>query len=435
MSFEIAISGLQAVNNSIETISNNIANATTYGFKSSRANFADMYAGSQPMGTQVFSTTQTIGIGGSVLKTGGSMDAAIQGRGFFVTRDISGATVYSRVGLFSTDKDGYVVDVFGRKAQGYPLAPGSTMPGPLGDLLVPSGQIPAQATTRLSYVGNMSAGWTVPTATPFDPKLPQSYNSSVTSAVYDSLGNQHSVTQYFVKTGTGTVDVHYTMDGVVIKGTQITSPGSPAVIDTDGSVTGTVGAVITPAVPPTTAAVAGGPLSLSFDTQGQLPTPTPAVTLAATPVGAATMSVAVDYTGTTQFAGAATTLVNNPDDGYASGTLTGVEITEDGSVLAQYSNGQKQSIGMLAMATFPDENGLTSVGNSGWSANNVSGAAVYSTPGVGMAGKLATGAVEQSNVDVTSELVSLMTSQRNYQANSKVIQAESQMMQSLMQAI
>lgn len=137
MSFEIALSGINAVNSQLNTISNNIANTGTYGFKSSRANFASMYAGTQPTGTEVASLTQSIGTGGSVLTTGRSLDASIQGRGFFVTRDSSGEMLYTRVGIFATDKSGFVVDNFGRKVQGYGAAAAGQALGAMGDLSVP----------------------------------------------------------------------------------------------------------------------------------------------------------------------------------------------------------------------------------------------------------------------------------------------------------
>ena len=146
------------------------------------------------------------------------------------------------------------------------------------------------------------------------------------------------------------------------------------------------------------------------------------------------MSVAIDYTGTTQFAGESTTTTDRAD-GYASGTYTGVELATDGSVVAKYTNGQKQNIGVIALATFPDEGALTAVNDTSWVASTTSGTAMYDRPGVGMTGKLVTSSLEQSNVDITSELVGLMTSQRNYQANSKVISTENAMLQSLMQAL
>lgn len=417
MSFEIALSGINAINTSLDTISNNIANSGTFGFKSSRANFSSMYAGRQPTGAQIGSLTQSIDIGGGVLTTGRGMDAMIQGQGFFVTKDSTGVEMYSRVGIFATDKDGYLVDASNRKVQGYnAVVSASGAPvagaglGPMGDLQVPSGQVTAQASTSLQYVANLSADWTPPTGGAFvpptapvapatKPTIPDAltYNASKVSVVYDSLGSKHMVTQYFVKEpapASNLVTVHYVFDGVS----------------------------------------AGTPQALQFDTAGQLPKPAPTATLAVTPPGADPISLAVNYTGTTQFAGETTNSVNTAN-GYASGALVGVELSGDGSIVAQYSNGQKQLVGTLALATFANESALTAVNDTSWTRSNASGTPLYNTPGSGMAAELTVGAIEQSNVDMTSELVSLMTSQRNYQANTKVISTESQMMQSLMQAI
>jgi flagellar hook protein FlgE len=395
MSFSIALSGINAINTELDVISNNIANANTYGFKSTRASFSAMYAGSEPTGTEVATLTQSIEVGGGVLTTGRGMDASIQGRGFFVLRDSSGAETYSRAGIFGTDKNGFVVDNYGRRVQGYGVLPNTDTLGPMGDIQVPTGQVAAQASTELRYVGNLSADWAVPAVAPFDRTDPQSYNSSMVSVVYDSLGVQHSVTQYFVKTGPNQVDVHYTMDGVDV---------------------------------PTTT-------TLTFNTNGQLATPIGAGNVAlGTPTGAEPLAVNLIYAGTTQFAGEATT-TTNAADGYASGTLIGVQLAEDGGVLAQYSNGQKQRVGTIALATFPAESALMAIGNTSWTTTPASGTPLYFAPGTGMAGSLTPGALEQSNVDMTAQLVNLMSSQRNYQANSKVIAAENEMMQSLMQAV
>lgn len=396
MSFEIALSGINAINTSLDTISNNIANSGTFGFKASRANFSSMYAGTQPIGAQVGSLTQSIDVGGGVLTTGRAMDASIQGRGFFVTKDSAGALLYTRVGIFSTDKNGALVDASGRKVQGYPMVPGTTTLGAFGDITVPTGQVPAQASTQIKYVGNLSSDWTVPAVAPFAPADPLSYNSSMVSVVYDSLGAQHTVTQYFVKSATpGQIDVHYTVDG-----------GAPATLP-----------------------------NLTFGPDGQLTSPASATVPVITLMPAAQdLNITINYAGTTQYAGDTTTTVNSTD-GYASGTLTGVELAKDGSVVAQYSNGQKQSVGKIALATFPNESALTAVSDTSWTTSVGSGNALYFTPGTGMTGDLTVGAIEQSNVDMTSELVSLMSSQRNYQANTKVISTENEMMQSLMQAI
>lgn len=392
MSFDIALSGILSINQQLNSTSNNIANASTYGFKSSRANFSAMYAGSRATGTEIGSLTQSMSLNGGVLNTGRALDAAIDGRGYFVSRDAQNTMTYSRVGIFSASNDGKLVDSNGRLVQGYAAVKGSTTLGTMGDMLIPTGQIPAVATTKLAYAANLSSEWSVKTPA-FDKTNELSYNSGKSSIVYDSLGAKHSLGQYFVKTATG-VDVHYTFDN----------------------------ADVTPVT------------SMTFDTSGKLLTGTSASPVLPTPPGAAPMTVAIDYTGTTQFAGEATTSTDRAD-GYASGTYMGVELADDGSVVAKYTNGQKQSIGVIALATFPDEGALTAVNDTSWVASTTSGTAMYDRPGVGMAGKLVTSSLEQSNVDITSELVGLMTSQRNYQANSKVISTENAMLQSLMQAL
>ncbi len=395
MSFDIALSGINAINTQLDTISNNIANVNTTGFKSSRSNFAAMYAGLQPMGTQVTSSTQSIDLGGDAVSTGDSMNAAISGGGFFITKDSEGAALYTRAGAFSKDNSGYIVDNFGNRVQGYAAVTGSTALGPLGDLSVPTGQIPAQASTTLNYVANLSADWTPPATTPFNPADATSYNSSTVSVVYDSLGVQHSLTQYFVKSGTNTDTVNYALDGTLL----------PAAT------------------------------TMNFDTAGGLTTPAAPVAVAlGTPTGAAALSVTINYAGTTQFSGNATTSTNAAN-GYASGTLTGVVLGADGSVNADYSNGQTQSVGTVALATFPDDGGLVPVSDTAWTASNASGTPLYYTPGTGTAGTLTVGSIEQSNVNLTAQLVDLMSAQNNYQANSKVLQTESQMLQSLIQAL
>jgi flagellar hook protein FlgE len=422
MSFDIALSGIQAINEQLESTSNNIANAGTYGFKSSRANFASMYSGSQPTGVEVGSHTQSIGQTGGVLNTGRALDAAINGRGFFVGKDAQGTLNYSRVGIFTVSKDGYLVDSANRRTQGYAPVVGSAALGAMGDIKVPTGQIPAVATTSMNYIGNLSSDWTVPGNT-FDSTDATSYNMSKVSVAYDSIGTKHTVTQYFVKTAAG-VDVNYLYDGA----------------------------------PPAAPATAAGTISLTFAADGQLATvngntPTNAAVAPATnppgwtptfaPVTLATLTLTptannlaptLDYTGTTGFSGESVTSTNSAD-GYASGTFIGVELTSNGSLLAKYTNGEKQVVGTVALATFPDEDALTSVSDTSWVASIGSGTPLYDTPGSGMAGALSTSSLEQSNVDITSELVGLMTSQRNYQANSKVISTESAMLQSLMQAL
>ncbi|SMF06824.1 flagellar hook protein FlgE [Pseudogulbenkiania subflava] len=399
MSLEIALSGIYAVNSQLGSISNNIANSGTYGFKSSRANFSATYAGTQATGVEVASNTQSIGRSGGTVTTGRALDAAIQGRGFFVTRDNAGSVAYTRVGIFNTDKDGVLVDSFGRHVQGYAAVSGSTggARGALGDITVPTGQIAAKASDTLQYVGNLSSGWTTP-ATAFAPADPTTFNGSSVSTVYDSLGEKHTLTQYFVKNGTNDVTVHFGLDGSLLADT------ADLAFDSNGALT--------------SSALASGAAALNLGT----------------PTGASALSVKLDYTGTTQFAGDTTTTVNS-GNGYASGALTGVSLQENGDILATYSNGQKQAVGTIALANFPNENGLIPVSATSWVDSPASGTALLSVPGSGLAGTLSAGSLEQSNVDMTAELVNLMTAQRNYQANTKVISTEGQVIQALMQAV
>jgi len=422
MGFDIAMSGIQAINEQLGTISNNIANAGTFGFKSSRANFASQYAGDQASGTKIGSISQSIGTIGSTTQTGRGMDAAINGRGFFVVQDGLGAAQYTRVGIFDSDANGFLVDQSGRRVQGFAQEVGSTVLGPLGDLTVPAGQIPAVATTKLTYTSNYSSDWKVPAAafpdiTTGDTTLaaninPETYNMSRVSVVYDERGNQHSVTQYFIRSGTAgessssAVNVQYAVDGKIVDGAV-----TALTFNADGTIVG-----------------APNPVADDPYVFAQLIIP------AATTTGATDLTLNIDYRGGTLYAGEASTSVNK-SDGYSAGNFTGTEIGKDGSLIAKYSNGQRQTVGKIALATFPSETSLTPISDTSWSANLSSGTPLYTTPGVGMAGTLSTSALENSNVDVTTELVGLMTAQRNYQANSKVLQTESTVLQSLMQAM
>ncbi|MBV8247810.1 MAG: flagellar hook-basal body complex protein [Comamonas sp.] len=393
MSYQIALSALQAINNQLDNISQNIANTGTTGYKSSRTNFAAMYASSAPNGVRAASTTQTLDVGGGLLSTGRNLDVAISGKGYFMVKDSTGVTNYTRVGVFDVDKQGNLVDHMGRQVQGYGLTPGSTALGNLGTIKVPTGQIPAQASTKVDFVGNLSADWTVP-ANAFDPKDSSSYNSSTVSVVYDSLGRQHTITQYFVKTASNEVTVHYQNENNAV-----------------------------------------GSSTLQFTAAGQLDAAASTINpVNLAPTGANALSVAFNYAGTTQFAGDTATTANAAD-GYASGTMVNVLIGKDGSVNAQYSNGMVQSVGMIALASFPSESGLVAVDGTSWQASSKSGAALLGTPGTGQLGELESQQLERSNVEVASELVDLMSAQRNYQANTKVISTQNDIMQSLMQVL
>jgi flagellar hook protein FlgE len=396
MSFNIALSGIQAINEQLSSISHNIANASTYGYKAQRANFSSMYAGGQATGAQVSSTTQNIGLSGGVLNTGRSLDASINGNGFFVSKTNSGETVYSRVGIFTKDGNDFLVDSAGRRVQGAALTPGVAAEGAVGDIKVPTGTLGAKASTQLDFVANLSADWKAPTVA-FDPTDPASFNMTKVTLAYDSLGKSHSITQYFVRTDDTTNDVR-------------------AVTYADG------------------VQANNGDVTLSFDSTGKLLNAPTTTTIDFAATGADQVTIEMDYVGTTFQAGEATTSTNVAD-GYTTGLFVGVELGADGRVVAKYSNGEEQAVGQVKLATFSNQDGLKPVNDTSWTANADVGTISLDNPGKSVAGSLSVATLEGSNVDITSELVGLMGSQRNYQANSKVITTENAMLQSLMQAL
>lgn len=396
MSYEIASSGLNAVNQQLDSISNNIANSGTVGYKSQTTQFASMYAGSQAMGVSVSGTAQSISRGGSMIATGNALDLAINNGGFFVTTDPNGGVSYTRAGSFTTDKNGYIVNTSGAQLQGYPVdANGVLQEGSVTSLQIQSGSIPAQATTEMDFTANLdSTSEAVDPTKTFDASDSNTYTSSYTTSVYDSLGNEHTVGQYFVKTADNTWQVHYTFDG-------------------EEQTTTT---------------------SLQFDTNGKLTNPTAPVPMTFQAPGADDITLTLDYGNCTQY-GSDFAVATNAADGYASADQNGVQVDADGKVYATYSNGERMLQGQVVLATFPDENGLQAVSGTAWEETSESGAPLLGAPGTGTSGTLSAGYLEGSNVDITSELVDLMTAQRNYQANTKVISASNQLDQALFQAM
>lgn len=391
MSLNIALSGINAINGQLNEISNNIANTGTVGFKAGRANFASVYLQGTGAGVYVGSVTQSMSRTGNMLATGRGLDAGIQGRGFFVSRGTDGSMQYMRAGSFNTSKDGFLIDAFGRRVQGYPEGGGGTT----GDIEIPTGGIGAKPSSEMAFNATLSADWTTPSVTPFDPAVAGSYNAMRATVVYDSLGREHMVSQYFVKGAGNAVTTYYAMDGAVV----------------------------------------GAPTTMTFDTNGVMTAPTAAVAVPlGTPTGASAMNINIDYTGTSMAAGNLSVSTNRAD-GNAPGVLTDVSLDETGSVVLQYSNGVREPIAQLAMATFPNENALIPVDGSAWVMSGESGGPIYNIAGTGLVGKLAVKNLEQSNVDITGELISLMSAQQNYQANSKVISTENDMVRNLMQAV
>lgn len=402
MSFSIANTGLSAVTEQLNNISNNIANSATKGFKSGRTEFASMYAQSQPLGVAISGVSQSISKEGSLDKTGIATDLAIGGSGFFVVKNSAGETVYTRAGMFSSDKHGNIINSSDMKLQGYPVdAAGNLQTGIITDLHINNSGMPAKATSKIDLTANLQASATaVPTTTTFDPKDEKSYNFHAESTVYDSLGNRHTLTHYFIKQNApGEWKVRYTLDGATSAITVI----NDLKFDTSGKLTG---------------ATSLSQLSGSFNHS----------------TGVANYAIDIDYTGTTQFNGES--IANkNTADGYTAGTKSGESIDNDGSVYATFSNGERMLQGKLVLANFANPNGLTTQNGTTWSETGKSGAALLGAPGTGLLGNIVTGALESSNVDLTAELVGLMTAQRNYQANTKIISTNDSMMNALFQVL
>ncbi|MFJ5983197.1 flagellar hook protein FlgE [Enterobacter cancerogenus] len=395
MSFDIAISGLNAINEQLGAISNNIANSGTVGFKSGRAEFASLYAEGQPLGVGVTNVAQSISKNGTVFASASSLDLAINGQGFFVMRDSSGTTAYTRAGYMQTDSNGNLVNNQGMYLQGYPVdANGVIQTGTVGNLTISSGSLPAKATSSLDFTANLNANEEKPKTATFDPTDETSYNHTYATQVYDSLGREHTLKQYFVKTDDNTWQVHYYMD--------------------DKSM--------------------GDAKDMTFNEQGILLTPNGAVNLTADIPGADSISLDLNYNGTTQF-GSDFSVSKNNGNGYASGERTGQTIDKDGSVYATFSNGERLLQGQVVLANFSNPNGLSSQNGTTWTQTASSGAPLLGTPGTGLLGALTSNTLEGSNVNLTDELVGLMTAQRNYQANTKVISTNDSMMTALFQAV
>ncbi|BEE11926.1 flagellar hook protein FlgE [Aeromonas veronii] len=396
MSFSIGLSGLRAVNQELSIISNNVANASTAGFKSSRAEFAAIYGGGQAGGVEMNNVSQNFDRNGDMTRTGRGLDLAISGSGFFVLKDGSGQTSYTRAGMFQRDNANYLTTAGGTRLQGYTTDDaGKLQSGVVGDIQVKAGSLPAKPSDKLEFVANLKADASIIPADPkFDPNKSNTFSYSQSSKVYDSLGTEHTVTQYFVKKGANAWDVHYSFNG----------------------------ADVTPA--------AGA--KMIFDPNGKLDTGASTIppSLALKPAGASPIELQLDMSRVSQYA-SDFNATRNQSNGYTAGDLTGVRVDGDGGVYATFTNGQSLLQGQVVMANFTNPNGLLQTNNTSWQQSFSSGQPVLGAPGTGTLGKLTAGAYESSNVDLTGELVSLMTSQRNYQANAKTISSADKMSQIL----
>jgi flagellar hook protein FlgE len=412
-SFSIALSGLTASSSNLDVTANNIANADTVGFKESRAEFADVYAsGAVNLNTSVTgegvrlaSTSQQF-TQGNISTSSSNLDLAISGDGFFTLKDANGI-VYSRNGQFAEDSNGNVVSSTGQALQVYPpLVNGGFNTGALSDLNLQTAQSAPLQTTTGTVILNLPAGATPPTVAPFDPTNSLTYNQSTSTTVYDSLGNAYPATMFFSAVAANPASV----------------PPIPA---NTWAVNMTVNG--TPV---------GGAQDLTFSSAGAQTVPVGgALTFAGftPPDGGTAMSMSFNFNQTTQYGGAfgVTSITQN---GYATGQLSTVAIDGAGIVSAVYTNGRSTQLGQLAMANFPNPQGLKQLGDTNWSETFTSGNVVQGTAASAGFGSIQSGALESSNVDLTTELVNMITAQRSFDANAQVITTANQESQTVIQA-
>jgi len=408
MSFGIALSGLDAAQSELNVTANNIANASTTGFKSSNSEFSEIFSTSAAgvSNTQIgggvqLSQVQQQFSQGTVNTTGNALDLALNGNGFFTVSD-AGATQYTRAGSFTTNNQGFIVNAQGQFLQAYaPTASGTFNTTSLGNLQVPSGDSAPQATSTASMVFNLPANSTAPPNSPFTPTDANSYNQSTSMTLYDSLGAAHTASFYFVSTGSGKWNTYEYIDG-----TQVNTTPVKLTYSSSGALT-----AVTDALGGTNPeAIAFGPY-----------TPT---------TGGATLNVAYNYNSTTQY-GSTFGVTSETQNGYTTGQLSGVSVSSTGVIQANYTNGQSTVLGQVAIANFPDVEALQQVDNTNWVQTYASGAAVYGQAGGAGVGTVQSGSLESSNVDITTQLVDMITAQRAFQANAEMVSTENQITQTV----
>ncbi len=431
-----ALSGLQAASIDLNVTSNNIANVATTGFKFSRTEFGDIYAispfGNSPTsvgnGVQIDNVSQQF-TQGNFEFTDSSLDMAISGQGFFVVSQNQAGTdrAYSRAGEFRVNADGYIVNNDGRYLQAFPVdaATGnvtSTSLNTTASLILPPSTGAPQATNEVEIGLNLNAASTALDPTLFDPSASNTYTNSTSSTVFDSLGESHVLTYYFVKDNAATNQwqAFTYLDGVP---TDVTG-GNP-IVHPDPS-------AVAPATTITQSAV-----QFNFNPDGTLASTTPAsITNTAIPLsnGANPLTLTHDFANnpTTQYSANFSVNTLNPN-GFSTGRISGLDISEDGLVRATYTNGISTPIGKIALADFPNSQGLVNVGGTSWDETSDSGAVIAGEAGTGRFGLIQSGALESSNVDLTQQLVNLITAQRNFQANARSIETANTLTQTIIQ--
>lgn len=386
MPFRVALSGLNAASSDLNVTANNVANANTIGFKESRAEFSDVFAvGAQEIGNGVrlASVTQEFSQGG-IDFTDRGLDLAISGEGFFTVSD-NGSLSYTRVGAFGVDREGFVVNSNNERLQIFPAtAAGTFNSGTLTDLRVITTDSAPQASTLSEFGINLPANAAPPAVAVFDPSNTDSFNHSTAITIYDSLGATHTATVYFVKDAApNTWNSFVYIDGNAV----------------------------------------GGANQLQYSNFGTLSVP--ATGSFALPAydpgnGSAPINLTVNYSQSTQF-GSEFGVNSLNQDGFAAGRLADIDVDSLGVVFARFTNGRSQPLGQVALSNFANQQGLRQLGDTSWGETFSSGDAVRGAAGTASFGLIQSGALEASNVDLTEQLVNMITSQRNFQANAQMI--------------
>lgn len=405
MGFQHGLSGLKAASAKLDVTGNNIANANTVGFKQSQAQFADVYANALGggrnqigIGTQLAAVAQEF-TQGNVTPTNNPLDVAITGNGFF-RMDNNGTISYTRNGQFHLDKDGFLVNASNYNVTGFGAdAAGTIIPNVPVNLRLPTADMTPKPTTSFMTGVNLDARTDVVTD-PFDATDPDTYTHSTSGEIFDSFGNSHILNLYFQKTAASAWDVFATVEGV-------TSAGGGAVALSASTLNFDSSGIMDSSIAPFT-------VDVNFDDTSIQP-----------------LQFSLDLTRSTQFGSKFGVNMMN-QDGFSSGRLAGYSISDNGEVRATYTNNVTRTVGQLALAGFSNPNGLKPMGSNQWAETAESGLPLVGAPETGVLGSLQSSAVEEANVDLTSELVSLIMTQRVYQANAKTIQTQDAVMQSIM---
>ena len=420
MGFQQGLSGLNTSSKSLEVIGNNVANANTYGAKSSRAEFADMYASSLGgggnngigIGSRIAAVAQQF-TQGNITTTSNNLDLAINGRGFFALKTAQGETVYSRNGQFKRDADGYLVNNEKHQLLGQVLDSAGNAAGPTGTpIQLTNDASPPQKASAIAMTANLNASYTAVDSTKaIDFADSTTYSWTTTQTAYGDNGVPITLNYYFRKTANAdstngsAYDIYLSADGNTnAASVQSDSSGLPTPIG-----------------------------SFVFGTDGTTPSPA-TFSITSIPGGAngqPLTGVTLDMTGSTEYAGSSA-VTKLTGSGYAQGNLSDFVIESDGTIKARYTNGQSLSVARVQLADFNNLNGLQPIGGNEWKSTKASGDPLpLGAPGSGVYGLLQSGALEESNVDLTGELVNMIVAQRAYQANAQTIKAEDQVLQTL----